>query len=172
MAFPCSVCGANFTRKVNRDQHVFNIHVNKNLVHICRWCGAVFQSVRQLRTHRLAHKPNTQFVLRQNATRDKCTVYRKDYATQVKTFEEAILQDKQELARVLSYEWLIRKSMKATIVYRANFARMEGDQEYIQPMSLRQKACTISQTGDVDNLISVTRTSIQQRIDDFIEHGE
>lgn len=148
------------------------IHDNKNLVHICRWCGAVFKSVRQLKAHRLEHRPtNTNFEVYKRGPEGKCIIYRKRYDNPVQTFEEAVQLDKKETLRLLNYEWLIRNSMKATIIYHVQLIRHNGEEEERTTVCLREKAQMINQPGDIENLMRDTRVNIQRRLDDWAEAG-
>lgn len=171
MPFTCGVCEAKFSRKFHRDRHIFLIHTSKNLVHICRWCGAVFKNVRDLKKHRLEHKPNTNFIIIREVLEENCKIYRKHYETQVKTFEEAVQLDTKELTRILNYEWLIRKTMKASIIYHVELIRLNGEEEERQEVCLRDKSRMVTQLGDVDGLLSATRSYVQKRIDDFHDLG-
>lgn len=122
--YVCTTCGAKFSRKFNRDRHIRLNHNNIAMVYDCTFCGAFFDSLEKLRQHRESHEPSTSFKKRESAFRKKCVVYRKIYDKKILTLEDAFLQDKNELRRLISFEADQRKSMKVGLIYHAEFVRL------------------------------------------------
>ena len=167
----CPECGVAFARRYSRDRHVFNMHSNHNLVHVCRFCGGIFKSVRKLKRHRLEHRPDTDFVLVASAHNGKCVRFRKGYRYKMRTLEESFHADRQQMIQLLDYEWLVRGSMKTSIIFHVEFIRVDSLEEKKYEMCLRDKASLISQAGDVEKLLHSSLRHAQLRCDDFVSHG-
>lgn len=89
----------------------------------------------------------------------------------MRTLEEAYYSDKQDMMRVLNYEWLIRNTMKAAIIFHVEFVRGEDVDEKRYEVCFRERMALISQPGDIEKMMSSARKYAQMRIDTFISQG-
>ena len=122
--YPCAVCGKNFSRKFNRDRHFILWHNNIVRMYSCNFCGAAFDDSKKLQQHRESHKPSTGFEVWDSAFRKKCVIYRKLHSGIMSTLENAYAEDKEDMAKLISYEVEARKSMKLSIIYHVEFAKL------------------------------------------------
>ena len=172
-------CGVKFTRRYNRDRHVAREHNNVVIVHSCIFCNAVFSSTKKLREHRTSHEPSTGFVEFASAHKKKCVIFRKLYGRQMISFKECVSEDKSEIYKLLQYELSNRYTMKVSLVYYTEFIKLgagetDGERENNEQrfeVCLRAPNLLITQQGEILGLIENSETVVQQRIDDFVQHG-
>lgn len=167
----CPICSVVFASKWSLQRHVLGMHSNHNLVHVCRFCGGIFKSAQKLRLHRVEHRPESNFEIIASAHRNKCVIYRKGYSEKMRTLEEAYNADKQDMMRVLDFEWLQRNTMKASIIFHVEFVKAEDLDENRYEVCFRDKATLVSHPGDIQKLMSSSRKYAQQRIDTWVQHG-
>ena len=124
VSYSCTTCVAVFARKFNRDRHVARFHNNIMRAYDCRFCGAVFNSREQLTEHQLSHAPTTGFQVYASAFRRKCVIYRKTHGRTMTTLEETFAADSQELVKLIEFERDMRRSIKLSLIYHAEFTRL------------------------------------------------
>jgi len=172
--FTCPQCSAVFSRAFSRNRHLKVIHLNTNQVHVCQICGEVFTNVKKLKEHRALHEPTTGFYLLNSAFRKSCLLYRKIYSTKMKTLEQSFANDKKDMITLLQHEVTKKNSLKATIIYHAEFLKSLDDMELGEttyPVCIRTKATQLNNTDEILKFVRNSRLDAQERIDDFIEHG-
>ena len=176
--FYCPHCQIVFTRKFNRDRHVNNEHNHIIIVHSCVLCGAVFNTTTALRSHRRIHEPTTGFVVFASAHKKKCIIFRKSYATVMADLNSSFLNDKEDIFKLLRYELANRNSMKASIVFYAEFTKYNGLNENGEEMErtryetcLRSESQLLTDEAGILNLMDSSLSNAQNRIDDFINNG-
>jgi DNA polymerase type B, organellar and viral len=172
--FACPQCEAEFTSKFSRTRHILRIHTNANLVHPCETCGNVFNSVMELKKHRKTHPPNSDFVIIASAFKKTCVVYRKTYHKRMKTLAEAFFNDKEDIHTVLQHEVNRKKSVKASLIFHAEFLRDPSGtgvnfESYV--VHLRSPTIHLYNVQLIHSFLQNAQDAAQNRIDDFIEHG-
>ena len=170
-SFLCGECGATFARKRDRDRHSFLVHQNVEIVHQCVYCAAIFNSVAKLKEHRRNHRPRTGFQIHKSAHDGKCVIWRKIFETEIKTVEEAFENVREEMFKLISYELVQRKSIKASICYNTEFEKTEGERELRYPICLRSPSKLLVGDSDIKDLIYSSKKIVDQRVDDLIHHG-
>jgi hypothetical protein len=90
----------------------------------------------------------------------------------MKTLEEAFAQDRRDLRALLFHSVNNNESIKAAIIYSAEFIKATGDdteEEY--EIKLRAPSATLHNEADVKHFIRASKQIIAQRIDDFLQNG-
>jgi hypothetical protein len=152
------------------------MHLNANLVHQCTLCGQIFGSAHYLKVHHRSHKPtNKEFIILASAFRNKCVIYRKTYEETMQTLEQSFSQDVSEMTSILTYEIGVKKSLKASIIFHAEFmkpldaAGNENLDTYV--ICLRTTTNHLCNADEISIFLQDSRQRAQQRIDDFVEGG-
>jgi hypothetical protein len=172
----CPACPAAFTRSGDRNRHYQKMHLNASLVHQCTLCGGIFASSYYLKQHHRTHQlTNSEFVILSKAFNKKCIIYRKTYSDKMNTLEEAFNQDVAEMTKVLEYEIAMKNSLKASIIFHAEFLKpldatgAENSDTYV--ICLRTTTHHLCNKQEVDIFLQDARRNAQLRIDDFVEQG-
>jgi DNA polymerase type B, organellar and viral len=172
--FKCLQCSANFASKFSRDRHILRIHTNANLIHQCAICGNVFPTVKELKIHRKTHVPPTGFTIVASAFRKTCVLYRKTYEERMETLAQAFLNDKEDISKVLEHEVNRKKSIKASLIFHAEFLRdPDGTGKNVESyvVHLRSRTIQIYSIEIISSFMHNAQITAQNRIDDFLEHG-
>jgi len=176
VGFPCFQCDAVFSRKAHVQRHYNRVHTNQNLVHECALCGSIFNSAHFLKQHKLEHTPtNSEFTILQSAFKKKCIIYRKTYPEKMETLDKSFYKDKDEMLTLLKYEVATKKSVKASIIFHAEFIKAVDLAGCINPTSydicLRTTTSHLCNIEEINIFLLDARNNAQQRIDDFVENG-
>lgn len=176
MSFPCTKCDAVFSRKGHRDKHFYRIHENITLTHVCSICDENFVSVKELKKHRFEHVADTSFEVTKAALQNTVITYSKKYIKKMETLQKVIHQDSNDIYNVLQYELNARRSIKAQIVYTAEFLKPNPtpdnpDEIIAYTVFLRSGTFSIFQNSDIRRLMNHANTNTQRKIDDFVERG-
>ena len=173
-SYVCTVCGRKFSRSFNRDRHFTQSHTNIVRMYTCNFCGAAFDESIKLQQHRERHKPTSSFEVRDSAFRKKCVIYRKLHTKNIPTLENAYADDKDDMARIISYEVGGRKAMKLSIIYHVQFARLqpqmggEADDDVQVPVGEQEEEDADDNDSD-DEVENVGETVAADAAEDLFE---
>jgi hypothetical protein len=175
-AHRCPECPAVFSRIYNRDRHYRRRHINSNCVHQCTLCGGIFASMFHLRRHRKTHRvENGSFVILDKAFRKNCVIYRKTYNEKMETLNGAFEMDKNDMKNILSYEIETKRSIKASIIFHAEFLKPLDSSDFNNPDSyvLCLRTCTshLCNQQEIQLFLQNARRNAEMRIEDFVERG-
>ncbi len=172
----CPVCEAVFSRRYDRDRHYKNRHINSNCVHQCALCGGIFSTIFHLKKHRKTHQVDSgNFVISEKAFRKKCIIYQKIYKEKMETLDAAFEGDKTEMKKILLYEIETKRSLKASIVFHAEFLKPvdaggdDNPDSYV--LRLRTKTSHLCNKYEIDIFLENARQKADERIDDFVHQG-
>lgn len=174
MRHSCPQCNATFSRSADRNRHVLSVHTRANLAHTCGLCGGVFTSVSKLKKHRASHEPSNGFAIRTTAFNKKCVIYRKTYNEKMETLEKSFKNDRLEMYDVINFELNQKRSIKAAIIFHAEFLRpLDGDLNNVTPyvVCLRCSTQQLTYKQQIPKFLTNAKKLAQNRIDDFVENG-
>ena len=170
--FHCAACGASFTRKAVRDQHVFRVHGEQPRAYDCTLCGEVFSTLLHLRSHIFNHRSNTDFYIIQTNYKHICTVYEKKYAPAHPSIEHTIEQDLDKIVTIMKMETASKLSVKFNIVTTAIFVKYDME-DIIQDVEhvIRNSAIPLGPYVDHQSIADYSISFLKNKIEDFQENG-
>jgi hypothetical protein len=174
--FECFECGARFTRKADVNRHYKNMHLNQDLIHQCTLCGALFYSSHHFNQHKLSHEPtNSEFTILSSAFRKNCIIYRKTYSEKNDNFDKAFYEDEKKMDEILKYEVLVKKSIKASIIFHIEFIKPLDLADGLNPttyvLCLRTTTSHLCNADEISIFLLNARNNAQERCEDFVENG-
>ena len=170
--FHCNECNLTFTRRYNRDRHARDAHNGEGRLYDCVICAQHFPSIELLHRHIDSHPPDAEYRIVEQLYRASCTVYRKNYVPPVASLELTLLQDMDNVVRVMAREVALKKLVKFGIVTTVQFIKVENG-EVVADVEhyLRSPSYVLSRYQDHAEIFLFCYQRVKTAMEDFLENG-